>query len=227
MKRFAMMIGLSLVLLAIPTFAQNLSLGIVGGANWTDIKITTDGVEEDVSAHLRYGAGGVLSLHMSDTYSIEVAPMFLRLSSRMDQEGGQNPDFDMRYNYLQVPLFFKLSSRGAMRTYVKAGPVVGVLLKAETEIELNDVVFTGDFSHALKTLDLGLGVGLGVEFPVGKGNLFFEGRYVLGLNDVLEGGTIQFEGGGITMPLDIPGNTEAKSRSVQVMMGYSIPLGGK
>ena len=224
MKRYAGLIGILIMMSFIaPALAQNISFGIIGGANWTDIKLTTDGEEEDVSARRAYGIGGLVSLNMNDMFSIELTPMFVRISNLMDQVD-PDPDFDMYYNYLQVPLFFKLKSPGTIRTYIKAGPVVGILLTAEADVEINAIPFTADFSNVMRKLDLGLGFGLGLEIPLWKGNLFVEGRYVFGLNDVLKGGTITLEAGDITFQDELPENSDAKSRSIQVMAGYEFPL---
>jgi hypothetical protein len=58
-----------------------------------------------------------------------------------------------------------------------AGPQFGMLLSAKQECDGN----SEDIKDGLKGLDFGLGIGAGVDLPMGLG---FSARYVAGLSNI-------------------------------------------
>jgi len=130
----------------------------------------------------RFGVrvGGFVCTEVSDTLTV-------RTEFALAMKGGEDPSDDDAVNitYLEVPVLFTTSlSQGTStpgKPYVFGGPYVGLRFSAEDE----DGV---DLSDDVEVLDLGLVIGAGVEFDVGKNKLSASLRYSLGISDIDTGG---------------------------------------
>jgi hypothetical protein len=106
-------------------------------------------------------------------------------------------DASFKLNYIQIPLMVKyFVSEGFS---LEAGPQIGFLTSSEIEIE--DLgVNTKDFFSGF---DYGVNFGLGYKLP---GGIFLQGRYNLGLANVLD--SEEF------------GDEEARNSVIQLSAGY-------
>ena len=71
----------------------------------------------------------------------------------------------------------------------------------------------------MKKIEIGFSAGTGISFPLGKFEMFFEGRYTWGLTNLNKGGEINFSVGYINFPVEINENDSMKSRGFQLMLG--------
>ena len=77
-------------------------------------------------------------------------------------------------------------------------------------------------------VEFGLGIGAGVEFDLGNGMLFIEGRYTFSLNNLNKGGTVELKYDGTVIDTEeLSPDDEFMNRGFQIMAGYSLPLGGE
>lgn len=110
-------------------------------------------------------------------------------------------------NYLEIPVLVKFTLGHKLKYYACFGPQIGFLVKAKTKtsgssllyldeagtipIELNENQLppvslnnTTDIKESIKTVNAGAQGGLGLQYPVGPGGIFFEGRAVVGITNI-------------------------------------------
>jgi hypothetical protein len=170
-------------------FAQLPSFGVKGGLNLAN-------VGGDAAGNVDYKAG----LNLGAFVSIPAGPMFaIQPEALFSQKGTKVGDVKSSYNYLEVPVLFKLSPSlpgDIVRPIFFAGPSAGILLSAKHD--------DADVKDLMKSADFGLTIGGGVEF----GKLSADLRYNLGLSSI--GKSI----GGIS--------ADIKNRAITVMLGYTL-----
>ena len=116
------------------------------------------------------------------------------------KKGSKNPNGSLQVDlrYLEVPILLRINmgsrSRSGVSVYGLVGPVFDILMKGTDGNSL-------DVKKNYESLDLGVLVGAGVEVT----RLLIEGRYNIGMKNVLKGG-----GGNAT---------DIKSRSFALLFG--------
>jgi opacity protein-like surface antigen len=228
MKRFmfplSMMISLCLF---VPVFGQEAYFGLTGGMNIADMKMTGDGVEQDVDRRNLMGAGGVFGVRFGDHFSLQLRPLYLQKGGTLDQ-AYPSPDIDFNLSFLQFDVSVKAAVGNRIRPYIMAGPSLGFLLTAEVETEVAGTVLKADVMDVSKKTEYGLGIGAGVELALWKGFLFVEGRYAIGLNNLSKGGTVELKVDGVVADTEEIGpDDQYKNRGFEIMAGYSFPLSKK
>lgn len=112
-----------------------------------------------------------------------------KASEGTDQSGNivREPDTVWNFDYIEVPLLVRgrVPTGGSIAPFFELGPTVSFALRGLVEPGtpgVADVTVTGD----MKTVDLGFGAGLGVEFGTGVGRLGLEARYLRGFSDLFD-----------------------------------------
>lgn len=122
---------------------------------------------------------------------------------------------DIRLDYIEVPILLHLQlGAGPIAPYVVAGPAfafeAGCSLKISTEGASIEVDCDDDEDELeRKKFDVGAMFGAGFGFAAGPGSIIVDGRYNLGLMNIVE---------------DTP-DAELKHRAFYFTAGYQIPLG--
>jgi hypothetical protein len=112
---------------------------------------------------------------VSETFGVQPELMYSSVGSKFDL--GSLGDAVEKANYLTVPVMLRYQPVSVFN--IHAGPTFGFLLSAESEYDGD----SQDNKDSYKGLDLGLGIGAGVDLPFGLG---FSARYVFGLSNVAE-----------------------------------------
>jgi len=205
---------------AAPANAQHYA-GVVGGLNLAKLAPTeeTDGI----SNKLFPGAGAVVGFQLADNTFLHLQPMYLQKGAKIEGSNAQQGDIEatLTTSYLEVPILLKHElGSGTTRPYLLAGPTVGIKLDSTADITATNMEDEEiDLDEITESYDVGLALGGGVSIPVQRNSLFFEGRYVLGLTDVLKDGTVEVDGAQQTLV------GEARSRGLQFKAGFTIPFG--
>ena len=175
-------LGLCTLLISTSMSGQ-LSLGIKGGINITSV--TTDlgykkgGNANTIGAH----AAVMLEASLSDHFAIQPSINWI-------QKGWKNDNAAFTkwiFNILDVHLLAKYKYNiGKVRGFVDAGPTFGPVLSASKDPANGDKVDVDLDADMIQKLDYGITAGLGFGLPLGKGQIFVDGRYMLSLNDVFE-----------------------------------------
>jgi hypothetical protein len=156
-----------IVLFAVSANAQ-FKIGIQGGLNVASMKIT----DADLKSLMGFRAGLIADLSLGP---IGVQPGIL-----FSQKGAKasSGDGKITLNYIDVPVYllYKIGLPGA-KVLLMAGPNFGYALNGKTPD--GDIEF-GSGDNQLKKLDLGLGLGAGVQFLKLQGTV----NYTMGLTNL-------------------------------------------
>lgn len=227
MKRLIFSIAALLALFFSMSASAQPRLGVIGGLNIADVNADFDDEEMDVSDKTVFGFGGVVDLRLNKNFSLYAQPMYLQKGALVTQLD-TNLDFPFKFAFLELPVFLKAEFGNTVRPYLMAGPTVGYLLTADTEVEYSGLTFKGDLKEVTEDLDFGLGFGAGLRYPLSTISIFVEGRYFLGLVNMQKGGTFTMSAGPITEEITWDKDEDAyKNRGIQIMAGVAFALGGR
>ncbi|MBL3657128.1 porin family protein [Fulvivirga sediminis] len=176
MKKITLL-GLFCLMSVVGLHAQGIGLGIKGGANFANVDVGSVDTDNKTGYHF----GAFLDLGLNDNISIQ--PEVLYSAQGAD-------DFDL--DYLTIPVLLKLKFLKVLN--VHAGPQFGILTNAEDDGE--------DVKDRLKSADVSLALGAGVDLPLG---LVGGVRYNLGVSDIDDGY-----------------NVDIKNRVMQIYVGWKL-----
>ena len=205
MRTKGILLAMALMAFMIVPLTAQLTVGGFIDFNIAGINVNPGGDDEDYSSYLGLGFGGIVTYPLKNGLALQAEPMFL-------QKGGKVTEFDetltLKILYFEIPIFLRYNFvvSESYLPYVILGPSFGFRTSAK-------VVFpdggSSDASDEFSVIDLGLGLGGGVEVPLGNLIVFGETRYVFGLND------INMESGESTV----------KNRGLQLLFGVKVPIG--
>lgn len=175
--------------------AQGISGGLKLGANFASQKFSGDGVDLSLDGRTSLHGGFFLTIMVSETFGIQPELLYNSVGSKMDFG---SDDYVLQFDYLSVPVMFRYNPVPVFN--IHAGPQFGFLLGAKGKMDGD----SEDLKDGFKGLDLGLGVGAGVDLPMGVG---FSARYVLGLTNIAD---------------DDSGDTTVKNSAVQISVSYKL-----
>ncbi|MFO7938793.1 MAG: porin family protein [Bacteroidales bacterium] len=163
-----------IVLMALVAFSSSAQkLGVKAGANFATLAIDDDNYDPTLKPGMHIGVVGEFGI--SDNLFFEPGLFFSQKGTSYDVDG----DYDMRMNYLDVPLNLKYKMGNF---FLQGGALVGVGLNGTQQaggFGEEDIEFgTGD--NETKRLDFGPTVGLGMHF-----NKFqISANYTMGLRNL-------------------------------------------
>jgi len=209
MKKTSLTLALLLVLCFIlPAQAQN-SIGIIGGLNLANISVDPEDPDDDIANLVALGVGGVLDLRLAENVALHLQPLYLQKGAK---DGTEGSDGKFKLAYFEVPAMVKVAfGTSSARPYIMAGPTIGFLLSAKSSEDGNEE----DLKEFLKSTEFGVNFGAGVSFPAGNNSIFVEGRYSLGLSDIVKDEEGEDNSGSL------------KNKGIQIMGGVAFPLGSK
>ncbi len=214
-----------MILLVAHVNGQNLSVGIVGGINFADMKATLSDINRDTEGRTKFGVGIVCTYNFDENFSVQVEPSYLQKGGKIIQDNPQ-PDVEVSANYIEIPFLFKASLGEKINPFVVAGPTIEMLLSATGEGQANNLTLETDLKPVIKTISFGLTFGAGVGIKVWSGTLFIEGRYCFDLGNQAKTGTIEWKVGNTVVSVDDldVAETNYKNKSIQIMLGYVLPI---
>lgn len=183
-KRVLCAVSMTAVWLALPASTAAQQIGIKGGINFASL---TPEEDEDPETSRRRGPVGGLwaSTPLGDRVSLQVEALFAEKGVTFEANPFGLDYARIRLRYLEVPVLARGefgTAGSAARLFVVGGLAPAYLLSARSSISFEGEVQTRDIGEEIKTFDLGLVGGIGVEF----GRLLLEGRYTHGLLHINE-----------------------------------------
>ena len=158
------------IILAFSTANAQISLGIKGGANISNLSGFEDFGEFESKAKIGLNLGGFVTFNLGKNIAIQPELFYSSQGAKIDEI-----DENISLNYINIPVMLKLMTNKGF--YVEAGPQIGILAG---DVKLDGV----DVSDEFKNSDLSAGFGLGfqgMKSPIGLGL-----RYNVGLGKVNE-----------------------------------------
>lgn len=183
-----MMAGLASMALTASADARGWHFGARGGVAMSTLRGDFADVAEP---DLRLSpTGGVFAeAELASTLGIQVEALYVTKGADFEGEGVDENGDPVRFDshliltYVDVPVLLRVNLPGStsLAPYVVGGPTFGFGLDATAETDgFPDV----DYSDDLKTLDLGVLVGLGLRMPMGGARVDVEARYGTGFSDL-------------------------------------------
>jgi hypothetical protein len=193
MKKISLILIFS-ALVSSGLYAQGISGGLKAGVNLSDQKYSSYPFNPNPDMRVGYHFGGFLSVMFSDAFGIQPELLFNSVGSKLDVASN---DIAWRFNYLTLPVMFKYNPIPLLNFH--AGPQISTLLSAKA--------VSDDESEKLsniKPVEFGVGVGLGLNFPMG---LTADVRYNVGLSDIAD---------------DDNDDSEITNNYLQLSLGYKL-----
>jgi hypothetical protein len=166
--------------------AQGISGGIKAGLNFANQKIDAGSFSASPDGRTSFHAG-VFAIIKLGTLGLQ--PEILYNSVGADFGG----DDVSKIDYVSVPILVRFNFAKIVNIHV--GPQFGMLLSAKSDGE--------DFKDELKSTDLGIAAGVGLDLPMG---LIVSARYVVGVSDINDAG----------------GDYKLKNNVMQLSVGYKL-----
>jgi len=205
MKTKGILLAMALMAFIIVPLTAQLTVGGFIDFNIAGISVNPGGDDEDYSSYLGIGIGGIVTYPLKNGLALQAEPMILQKGGKVTED---DETLTLKLLYFDIPVFlrYNFAVSESYLPYVILGPNLGFRTSAK-------VVFPDgssfDASDEFSSIDLGLGLGGGVEVPLSKLILFGETRYVFGLNDINEES----------------GESTVKNRGLQILLGVKVPIG--
>ena len=215
MKKFcAVLISMAVLLALAPIGASAqvfTSKGIKLGLNCSTLSSNFD---IDFNSKLCYLFGGFLTFGLPGGLAFQPELLYSNKGAKYEERfDGDVAKLWIILNYLEMPLLvkygFPMSSASQLTPSIYAGPYGAYRLSGKAKVEFDGQTETEDInSDEMKTIDYGLVLGAGLDFPMGRGKITFDIRYALGLANLAKNQAGEDE--------------VTKNRSFQAMIGYGF-----
>lgn len=176
MKKLCLLLCLSIFLCQ--ANAQNLNIGIKGGANLTKI----DGVKFKEGFNTSYQAGGFLEVDFTDKLGVQTEVLFSQSKGRQDTSFTQliqfNHSNDIKLDYLSIPILLRYNVSKLLT--INVGPQFGILLNKNDNLLSNG-------QQAFKNGDFSMLAGLQLNLS----SFRIYGRYNIGLTNLSDIGNAE------------------------------------
>ncbi len=205
-------------------FAQ-VSAGLIGGINFSNIDSKNSFAPsfDMVSAP---GIGAVVDVMLTSNLGLRFEPMYFEKGADLNLiDAPFLPDFSLNMYNIELPLLLKFSIDGDVSPYFLFGPMLDINVDSEIETRILGFGFNVNTGNITRDVNLGLLFGGGFSYSTGSITLFIEGRYSLGLTDITEHGSVNIELGDYYIEEQFSIDPELRSKGVQVMVGFLLPLG--
>ncbi|MGK0384013.1 MAG: hypothetical protein ACJAVL_000749 [Bacteroidia bacterium] len=202
------------------TSMAQLYVGVKGGGTLNTVSGKADvGMEKEMT--FGYGFGALVNVGLSNVFSLQPEVLYLQKGGRVASEISDDYT-QVTANYLEVPILAKAQFGGEkFKGYAVIGPYASYWMggKTKTNILGNESNESIDFDtdidddgYKQNRIDIGVTGGLGMQYAIGRGNIFLDARYGFGLSD-----RNKFK----TNPEDYK---KQSNRSAQLSLGYAFRL---
>ena len=160
------------------SFAQGISGGVKAGLNLADQKYSSDGSTADTNVKPGLHAGLFLVAMINEKFAVQPEVLFSMQGCKLDIDGFDS-NYETFFNYVAIPLLARYNITD--RISVHAGPQLGFLLSADTEISYGTQVIKTDIKEYYKTMEISGAIGGEIDIIGGLGAGV---RYVFGLSQI-------------------------------------------
>lgn len=165
------------------SFAQ-MQAGLKAGVNISNLSGDDAGSPDSKTG---FAFGGFFMYQFSPMFAIQPEAYYTMkgATDKMDFEG-TTVDLTYTLDYIEIPVLFKfiIPVQGSgVKPAIFAGPFLGINTTAKIKAEFQGQSQEEDLTDT-KSTEFGLQFGGGIGFPVGKGELGVDIRYILGLSTI-------------------------------------------
>ena len=126
--------------------------------------------------------GGFLTYSIRNTHAFTTKILFSQKGAKDEASNSQ-----VHLNYVEVPVLLRVffNRDGAIRPNIFGGPSFGFLTGVKGKLDGGDYENVPDYKASYNNFDLGLGIGLGLNFRIAEEMYFIvDTRYTYGLSDI-------------------------------------------
>lgn len=190
MKKSMLVFAVALLLAAfVPqqvAAAVDINFGVKAGVSLAQVKWGSD--TSASSSLLQPVFGGFVAFNLNKSFAIQPEIYLLMQGGKRTYEDGadiyQTKTF-LRYLHFPILAKLRLMKEGKFTPTLFAGPAVDVLLSAHIKYYTNGTLDgDNDVKQFLKSTNVGLVFGAGVEHMMDKLRLIFDVRYDMGLTNI-------------------------------------------
>jgi hypothetical protein len=165
------------------SFAQ-MQAGFKAGVNISNLSGDDAGSPDSKTG---FAFGGFFMYQFSPMFAIQ-PEAYYTMKGATDKMDFQGTTVDLTYtlDYIEIPVLFKflIPIQGSgVKPAIFAGPFLGINTTAKVKAEFDGQSQEEDIEDT-KSTEFGLQFGGGIGFPVGKGELGVDIRYILGLSTI-------------------------------------------
>ncbi|MFN8176391.1 MAG: outer membrane beta-barrel protein [bacterium] len=155
--------------------------GVKGGMNLSNLSVDPQDLA-DTGSLKSYAAGGWCGIPLTPRWTLLTEALY---SVKGDAESSGGYTASTHVTYLDVPVLAKMAFRrdATARPSLFLGPLMAFNLAAHSTLTGNGTNVDLDVKDQVRSLDLGVVVGGGVDFPVGGRTYGVELRYSKGLSN--------------------------------------------
>ncbi|MCF0074106.1 PorT family protein [Dyadobacter sp. CY261] len=208
-----------------------LSLGLKGGINWSNLNVKEDG-GTSFDSRVAPNFAVLFNYQLGPSFSIQAEPGFSGRGAKMEAEIKTDLIQQIPYrivshgtlklSYFELPLLaqYRPHLSEKLEAIISAGPelrfrTAPVKVKSTTTTYVNGVVSesvtnTESNDDAVEKLDVGMAFGAGAAYSISKFKVFAEARYHLGLRNITA-----------SNPDAV---TKIYNRGASVVLGVTVPL---
>lgn len=189
---------------AAPVDAQ-VRVGARVGANFANLSgDDADGFNSKTGLYVQ----GVVGFPMGDFFGIETGLAYTQKGA-FEEHGDHEDEIDL--TYLEIPVLFRANfSAEAFQPHLLVGPSVAFNIGCTSSEGNVETDCDDDDDTEIKGTDIGLIVGAGVDFPMGRMALTLDGFYNIGLTSID----------------DSVEDNDIRNEVWTIAAGISIPMGG-
>ncbi len=214
-----------LALLATPGFSQNLSAGIQGGIDLSDLSIDDPTEDVNLDPSLGFSGGAFLAIDLHEYFRLQFAGQYVQKGAEEEEavDGvSATVEFNLAYLELMVPATLTIPIENSPVTpRLFAGPAVAIELSCKISGEALGVSLDVDCEQfdidgvalQTKSVDFGAIFGGGLDIAVGNGAITLDVLYNLGLIDIND------------TPDPVAQEVSIKNRNIQFLAGYRFFFG--
>ena len=188
MRRLTLVAVLVVFASVVPAQAQAPKIGLIGGANLTNLRITDSaGPPTDIyHGQVVPDVGATLTSQIFNRFAVRAELTWLQKGQTVSQKVFGIPA-SLDLSYFEIPLLAVFDLKGgSIRPYVLGGPSVGLLLGAYQHYDgdTQDLQFSQDIKQFFNAVDFSLVGGAGVGWVLPRSRVFIETRYMGGLTNI-------------------------------------------
>jgi hypothetical protein len=183
MKKAMLVVLVALAVVALVPQTLSAGVGIKGGYSWS--KFSPSEPPPFTLGNLSYFVGGIYFNINMGFLSLQPEVLYTRMGARAEEAGDS---LEYRFDYIQVPVLLKINviPAGPVRPFIAVGGYGSYLLKAKGVMVVGGVTEEEDLSDTFQKYDYGAVGGAGLAFHLPGISITVEGRYNLGLANILK-----------------------------------------
>ncbi len=158
--------------------AQDVRFGLKAGANLANVSSSFP----DTGSLQRFHLGGMMEAKYNSHWALQPEILYAFQGFEVETNGR---NYTYKLSYINVPVMVKYFPIDLL--YLEAGPQIGFLHRAKEEVESTSGNTDSNIKDGMRSNDLGLGSGVGLQLANGWG---VGARYIWGLTNISKSRTV-------------------------------------